>query len=267
MSVGAVAAFAITHHTGNPWLGVLAGAAAGALMSLLFGFLTLTLLANQVASGLALSIFGVGLSAFIGKSYESASLPAVPPLRDSVPRRHSVDRPCAVQPSGDRLCVVAAVRRGRLVPAQEPRRAHTARGRRVARVGALDRIRRDPDPLSGDRLRRGDGRGGRSVSVRVLYAAVGRGHGGGPRLDRAGARGLRDVAAAARAGRRVPVRRRDDFAVVRPGVRAATRRAAAVPVVAPLLGDHHRAGDHLARHQQDPAQFAGIAGTTLSAGG
>ena len=81
MAVGAVAAFAVTHHSGNPWLGVLAGMAAGALMSLIFGFLTLTMLANQVASGLALSIFGVGLSAFIGKPYESVALQAVPPIR------------------------------------------------------------------------------------------------------------------------------------------------------------------------------------------
>src|SRR4029077_11235417 len=63
MAVGAVAAFAVTHHSGSPWLGVIAGMVAGALMSLIFGFLTLTMLANQVASGLALSIFGVGLSA------------------------------------------------------------------------------------------------------------------------------------------------------------------------------------------------------------
>ena len=81
MAVGAVAAFAVTHHSGNPWLGVLAGMAAGALMSLIFGFLTLSLLANQVASGLALSIFGVGWSAFIGKPYESVALQAVPPTR------------------------------------------------------------------------------------------------------------------------------------------------------------------------------------------
>ena len=80
MAVGAIAAFAMTHHSGNPWVGVLAGAAAGAAMSLLFGVLTLTLLANQVASGLALSIFGVGLSAFIGKPYESIALKAAPAL-------------------------------------------------------------------------------------------------------------------------------------------------------------------------------------------
>jgi simple sugar transport system permease protein len=53
---------------------------AGALMSLLFAFVVLTLMGNQVATGLALSIFGVGLSAFVGKPYESAILETVPPL-------------------------------------------------------------------------------------------------------------------------------------------------------------------------------------------
>jgi len=81
MAVGAVAAFAAAHHSGSAFAGALAGIAAGALMSLAFAFLTLTLMANQVASGLALSIFGVGLAAFIGKAYQSATLPAVPTLR------------------------------------------------------------------------------------------------------------------------------------------------------------------------------------------
>jgi simple sugar transport system permease protein len=81
MAVGAIAGFAAAHHTGSATLGALAGLAAGAAMALIFAVLTLTLLANQVASGLALSIFGVGLSAFIGKPYESATLPAVPALR------------------------------------------------------------------------------------------------------------------------------------------------------------------------------------------
>jgi simple sugar transport system permease protein len=81
MAVGAVAGFAAAHGSGSATLGALAGMGAGALMALVFGVLTLTLLANQVASGLALSIFGVGLAAFVGKPYESATLPSVPPLR------------------------------------------------------------------------------------------------------------------------------------------------------------------------------------------
>ncbi len=81
MSVGAVAAFAITINTGSPLLGIVAGMVAGMAMSALFGFAALTLQANQVASGLALSIFGVGLSAFVGKPYESQTLASVPPLK------------------------------------------------------------------------------------------------------------------------------------------------------------------------------------------
>ncbi len=80
MLVGAIAAFAATAATGSPWTGVLAGMLAGAAMALIFAVLTLTLMANQVAAGLALSLFGVGLSAFVGKAYESVSLTASAPL-------------------------------------------------------------------------------------------------------------------------------------------------------------------------------------------
>ncbi len=81
MAMGAVAAFAVTHHTGNPWFGVLAGMGAGILMSFLFAVVVLTMMGNQVATGLALSILGVGLSAFIGKPYESEVLDSVAAIR------------------------------------------------------------------------------------------------------------------------------------------------------------------------------------------
>ena len=81
MAVGAITGFATAHATGSAVLGVLAAMGSGILMSGIFAYLVLTLLANQVASGLALAIFGVGLSAFVGKPYESATLPAVPPLK------------------------------------------------------------------------------------------------------------------------------------------------------------------------------------------
>ncbi len=79
MLMGAVTGFAVASQTGNPWLGAVAGMAAGAAMALIFAVLTLTLMANQVASGLALTLFGVGLSAFLGKPYESVSLTVAPP--------------------------------------------------------------------------------------------------------------------------------------------------------------------------------------------
>ncbi|MEC9461881.1 MAG: ABC transporter permease, partial [Pseudomonadota bacterium] len=68
MIIGAVCAFIATNMTGSPYLGVLAGIATGALFSLLFGFLTLTLVANQVATGLALTILGLGVSGMVGES-------------------------------------------------------------------------------------------------------------------------------------------------------------------------------------------------------
>ena len=80
MAIGAVAAFAAALHSGSALVGVVAGMAAGAAMSLIFAVLTLTLQANQVASGLALTIFGVGLSAFVGKPYEAQALPEIAPL-------------------------------------------------------------------------------------------------------------------------------------------------------------------------------------------
>jgi simple sugar transport system permease protein len=79
MLMGAVTGFAVASQTGNPWLGAVAGTAAGAAMALIFAVLTLNLMANQVASGLALTLFGVGLSAFLGKPYESVSLVVAPP--------------------------------------------------------------------------------------------------------------------------------------------------------------------------------------------
>ena len=81
MAMGALTAFIVNQATGSAPLAVAAGMGAGVAMSLVFGYLTLTMLANQVASGLALSIFGIGLSAFIGKAYESAAMPMVGPIR------------------------------------------------------------------------------------------------------------------------------------------------------------------------------------------
>ncbi len=69
MVMGAVCGFGAAFLTGNPWFGVLAAIAAGMVMALLFGFLTLTLLANQVATGLALTLLGLGLSGLIGESF------------------------------------------------------------------------------------------------------------------------------------------------------------------------------------------------------
>ena len=69
MLVGAVTGFMITVNTGNPWFGVGISLVAGALLALIHAYLTVTLRANQVVSGLALTLFGSGLSDYLGKAY------------------------------------------------------------------------------------------------------------------------------------------------------------------------------------------------------
>lgn len=78
MLVGAIAGFAVGLSSGSLALGYLAAIAAGMLLSLIFAVLTLQLQTNQVATGLALTLFGVGLSAFIGKSFDGQPITGLP---------------------------------------------------------------------------------------------------------------------------------------------------------------------------------------------
>jgi general nucleoside transport system permease protein len=80
MLVGAIVGFAVTFHSGSATLGLLGGASAGAMMALVFAVLTLSFLANQVATGLALTIFGTGLSALAGASYVGIAVAPLPSL-------------------------------------------------------------------------------------------------------------------------------------------------------------------------------------------
>jgi len=87
MLCAAIAGFATVVHTGNDWLGFAAGMGAGALLAGLFALLVIWLNTNQYATGLALSLFGAGFSAFVGTRYVQEKLPerphfAVPGLAD-----------------------------------------------------------------------------------------------------------------------------------------------------------------------------------------
>jgi general nucleoside transport system permease protein len=75
MLCAAVAGFATVVHTGSDWLGFAAGMGAGALLAGVFGVLVIWLNTNQYATGLALSLFGVGFSAFAGIKYVQEKLP------------------------------------------------------------------------------------------------------------------------------------------------------------------------------------------------
>ncbi|MGD9840885.1 MAG: ABC transporter permease [Candidatus Bipolaricaulis sp.] len=74
MAIGAFSAFAVAQSTGNPGLGILVAAAAGGGAALIHAFLTVTLRANQYVSGLALTMFGLGLSGLLGRGWEGIPL-------------------------------------------------------------------------------------------------------------------------------------------------------------------------------------------------
>ncbi|WP_348700391.1 ABC transporter permease [Duganella fentianensis] len=80
MLVGAVVGFGVTLTTGQMSLGLLAAMLAGMAMALIFGFLVLTLQTNQVATGLALTLFGIGLSAFMGRGLVGQTVAPMPHL-------------------------------------------------------------------------------------------------------------------------------------------------------------------------------------------
>ena len=87
MLCAALAGFATVVHSGSTLVGFAAGMAAGALLAAIFGLLVIWLNTNQYATGLALSLFGGGFSAFAGTGYVQARLPeqsqwAIPVLGD-----------------------------------------------------------------------------------------------------------------------------------------------------------------------------------------
>jgi general nucleoside transport system permease protein len=81
MITGAICGFIVAVQTGSPVLGFIAAAAGGAALALLFAFLTQVLLSNQVATGLAVTLFGLGLSSLMGQGYSGIK----PPPTQDVP--------------------------------------------------------------------------------------------------------------------------------------------------------------------------------------
>jgi ABC-type uncharacterized transport system permease subunit len=79
MIMGAYSAFTTAYITGNPWLGILMGAVIGGVFSLIHAFTSVTLKANQVVSGLSLTMLGLGLSGVLGRGWEGKPLPVALP--------------------------------------------------------------------------------------------------------------------------------------------------------------------------------------------
>ena len=78
MIIGAAAGFIAAYTTGNPWLGFFMAAVVGAALSMIFAVLTQLLLSNQVATGLALTLFGLGFASLLGQAYVGKSAPSFP---------------------------------------------------------------------------------------------------------------------------------------------------------------------------------------------
>lgn len=92
MLVGAITAFLVLFLTGNHYLAILMAAAGGIAASMIFGFLTLSLSANQTATGLALTIFGTGFSALAGQGYSAKPVTLMEPLFPAEMATHPVWR-------------------------------------------------------------------------------------------------------------------------------------------------------------------------------
>ena len=80
MIVGALIGFVVISHTNNAYLAVLAALVAGMVIASIFAFLTQFLLTNQVATGLALTLFGLGFAAFAGREYTEVTIDLIGPI-------------------------------------------------------------------------------------------------------------------------------------------------------------------------------------------
>ncbi len=90
MIVGALIGFIVTYVTKNPYLGFIVGTIAGGLTALIHAFVSITLRGNQVVSGLALTIFGLGFTNFYGQRWINLKLNVTPsvlpiPLLSKIP--------------------------------------------------------------------------------------------------------------------------------------------------------------------------------------
>ena len=247
MLIGAVTGFAVTFNTGPdlgdwaPWLGVIAAALAGAASSMLFAVLVLTLGSNQVATGLALAIFGIGLSSLIGAGYVGMIVPSF----DSVfPDRLASDPLWRVVFGYSPLVYFALF----MVFAVGWFLNRTRAGLILRAVGENDlsahsigypviAIRYAAIAFGGALAER------RRLFLDGHHADVGRANDRRPRLDRACASGVLRLARRAAARGRLLFRRPDDARTLRQGFRLL------IPAVAILGGDalyrsRHRARSH-----------------------
>ena len=245
MIMGAACGFAGAYLTGSTFLGALFGIVAGAALSVVFALLTLGLAVNQVATGLALTILGIGLSGLIGAGFVGQSIVLAPHLHIPVLTDIPVGRPHPVRAGRLRLFLDFAGGGDLVVPLPHARRPHFARRRRQPHLGACARLSGAQNPAAGGAVRRRLRRPWRRLSAARLYAVLHSRHDRRPRLDRAGAGGVLVVAAGAAGRRRLSVRRGHHPATACAGPRP--RHSVATDDVAALSCHRYRPRPDLAR--------------------
>ena len=191
MLVGALTGFIVSQQSGEPWIGVLAAAMAGVMLSCVHAFLSISLHANQVGSGLALTIFGTGLSGLLGKSFVGVPAKGFAPI--AVPWLADVPLLGRMFFQHDPLVYVAYL----LVPGLWVLLYRTRPGLKVRAVGEHPRsadalgisvvVVRYSCVLAGGI----SGRPRWRLSIACVYADMGRQYDGGPGLDCTGHGDLR----------------------------------------------------------------------------
>src|SRR6516164_6436142 len=262
MLVGAVVAFYFVKAGYPHGVAVLAALVAGAASSLLFGVLALTFLTNQYAAGLALAIFGSGVSGSVGRNFGSAPINALRPLHIPVLSDIPILGPLLF--SFDYLVYLAfvAVALVSWVLYRTKTWLDHPHDRRIAAIGARDRLSGDPHSVSDYALWRCDGRSRRGLSVDRLHAALGAEHDRRQGVDRTGPCRFFHLAAAPSDAGRVAVRRHDHPATGSAG------SGIADPIRPPqylaLCRHHRRAGRYLAQPSNFASELSGISGKAVS---
>ena len=153
MLCGAVCGFGATALSGSLFIGFLAATLAGVAAAMIFAVLSLHLTANQVATGLALTIFGVGVSSLIGKPFVGRTVGRLEPFFPAYLSEHPLLRLVF----GYDILVYAAIALTFAVAwflRVDAPRPCAARGRGIGFLRPCHRLSRDRDPHGGDSVRR-----------------------------------------------------------------------------------------------------------------
>ena len=211
MITGAICGFMATIITGSPALGFIFAAIGGAALSFLFALLTQYALANQVASGLALTLFGLGLSSLLGQDYVGLKPPSTPKL--DIPILSDLPFLGTVLFSHDVIVYLGiALVACRLGHTQiHPRRPCAARCGRKPRCRTCAWLQSRAHSRAGNHVRRSLCRPWRCLHQPHSCSTMDRRYDSGRRLDRPRVSRICQLEAMARFARCLAFRRRDRF--------------------------------------------------------